>query len=182
MVVALMVVVRMVMIVVVTVVVLGQLQQLGIDRIAVRVDDVAVVDEPLERLALGQSRSVPPTVGRRSASCSRASSSETSAPSIRRSISASSSSSDTSRSCGHGDGAKGQIDPHGLIGRVLQLTHERLGVTTGDLQVVLEPDAAALELHEEVLEPHLGLGADHRLGQLVVDQLGQLDADPCPHR
>ena len=73
---------------------------------------------------------------------------------------------------GLGDGPQGEVGLGGQHGGLPQLGDDGLLVLAGGRQVLLEVHALGLEPHEQVLEPVLHLGGDHRLGHvLVVDEL-----------
>ena len=74
---------------------------------------------------------------------------------------------------GDGDGPQGEVDLDALGGGLAQLGDERLLVLAGLGEVLLDADALGLEPHGEVLEALLHLLVHERLGDVVVDQLGE---------
>ena len=74
---------------------------------------------------------------------------------------------------GRADGAQGEVDLDRLLRLHLQSLDERGRVLPGDLQPLIDRDALRLELLHRVLHPTLQVGLHHRLGRLDVDEPGQ---------
>ena len=162
-------------------VVLERLQEPLVDGVAIRIHHLGVRDQPVDRLLRGQVRA---QLG------------ELTAPAqlltgvVERDVGVADhvldGVVDLVLGCddllgGH-DGPQRKVGLDAVGGALLQPGKEIVLVLADHPQVVVQADALLLQSHDDVLQLRRHLCGDQRLGDLLVDELGQLGDDPGPHR
>ena len=80
---------------------------------------------------------------------------------------------------GGGDGAQREVDAHGLLGRPLHALDEAVGVLAGDRQPLLDVDALRLQLAHGALDAPLQVALHERLRRVDLGEAGERLGDPA---